>query len=225
MRLRIKTSIKHHHHYHHQYHILILNPKLKGNKNFNFLENLRNANIPPPELDDLIQQLPSETRPVVLRRQMSMSQRAMSNTLTSAANLSNLLPTGTLLAFQLLTPVFTSNGVCDHATRFLTAVLLFLLAASCFVSSFTDSVKADDGTIYFGFVTFKVFGAVALRDKYVTDCFCPSPEEETKHVLDIVPVGIGVICSLLFMVFPARRHGIGYLVTGNVDRRLSYVIL
>ncbi|KAF3598233.1 hypothetical protein F2Q69_00039302 [Brassica cretica] len=64
-----------------------------------------------------------------------------------------------------------------------------------------------------------VFGAVALRDKYVTDCFYPSPEEETKHVLDIVPVGIGVTCSLLFTVFPTRRLGIGYLVTGNVDRR------
>ncbi|KAJ0244618.1 Protein DMP5 [Hirschfeldia incana] len=215
---------------------------------------LRNANFPAPELDDLSEQLPSETRAVVLKRQRSVSQRAMSNTLTSAANLSNLLPTGTLLAFQLLTPVFTSNGVCDHATRLLTAVLLFLLAASCFISSFTDSVKADDGTVYYGFVTFNgmwvvdypdpaglglpdlskyrmrvvdwihatlsvlVFGAVALRDKYVTDCFYPSPEEETKHVLDIVPVGIGVICSLLFTVFPTRRHGIGYLVTRNVDR-------
>ncbi|WZZ30195.1 hypothetical protein YC2023_013596 [Brassica napus] len=181
----------------------------------------------------------------MLTRQTSMSQRAMSSTLTSAANLSNLLPTGTLLAFQLLSPVFTSNGVCDHATRLLTAALLFLLATSCFVSSFTDSVKAEDGTIYYGFVTRKgmwvvdypdpsglglpdlskyrmrfvdwihatlsvlVFGAVALRDKYVTYCFYPSPEEETKHVLDIVPVGIGVICSLLFTVFPARRQGIG----------------
>lgn len=169
---------------------------------------LRNASIPASDVVEFSDQSLSESR--VLKRQMSMSQRAMSNTLTSAANLSNLLPTGTLLAFQLLTPVFTSNGVCDHATRFLTAVLLCLLAASCFVSSFTDSVKADDGTIYFGFVTFKgmwvveypypsglslpdltkyrmrvvdwihatlsalVFGAVALRDKYVTDCFCPS---------------------------------------------------
>ncbi|KAL1211386.1 Protein DMP5 [Cardamine amara subsp. amara] len=214
---------------------------------------LRNANIPASEVNEFSDESLSESR--VLKRQMSMSQGTMSNTLTSVANLSNLLPTGTLLAFQLLTPVFTSNGVCDHATRFLTAVLLYLLAASCFVSSFTDSVKADDGTIYFGFVTFKgmwvvdypdpswfglpdltkyrmrvvdwihatlsvlVFGAVALRDKYVKDCFCPSPEEETKHVLDIVPVGVGVMCSLLFMVFPTRRHGIGYLVTGNVERR------
>ncbi|GFY89306.1 transmembrane protein, putative [Actinidia rufa] len=34
----------------------------------------------------------------------SLAQRALSQTLTSTANLANLLPTGTLLAFQLLTP-------------------------------------------------------------------------------------------------------------------------
>ncbi|CAN7075944.1 unnamed protein product [Brassica oleracea var. botrytis] len=56
-----------------------------------------------------------------------------------------------------------------------------------------------------------VFGAVALRDKYVTDCFYPSPKKEsTKHVLDIVPVGIG---------FYLRDVTELDLVTGNVDRR------
>nr|VDD26261.1 unnamed protein product [Brassica rapa] len=127
---------------------------------------LRNANVPVPELDDLSEQLPSETRPEMLTRQTSMSQRAMSSPLTSAANLSNLLPTGTLLAFQLLTPVFTSNGVCDHATRLLTAALLFLLAGPVYgiSGSFTDSVKAEDGTIYYGFVTDKGMWVVDYPD-------------------------------------------------------------
>ncbi|CAG7890976.1 hypothetical protein IGI04_004198 [Brassica rapa subsp. trilocularis] len=126
---------------------------------------LRNANVPVPELDDLSEQLPSETRPEMLTRQTSMSQRAMSSPLTSAANLSNLLPTGTLLAFQLLTPVFTSNGVCDHATRhYIMLDRHCLLATSCFVSSFTDSVKAEDGTIYYGFVTDKGMWVVDYPD-------------------------------------------------------------
>ncbi|KAJ1420002.1 Protein DMP [Sesbania bispinosa] len=34
---------------------------------------------------------------------------ALSQALTSTANLANLLPTGTLLAFQILTPVFTQQ--------------------------------------------------------------------------------------------------------------------
>ncbi|CAF2246746.1 BnaA08g14730D [Brassica napus] len=201
------------------------------------------------------EQEPPESPPPQLRRQRSTSHQAMSQTLTSAANLANLLPTGTLLAFQLLIPVFTTNGSCEYATRVLTLVLLTLLSISCFLSSFTDSVKAEDGNVYYGFATRKgmwvfdypdpsglglpdlskyrirfvdwihavlsmlVFGAVAMRDNNAVSCFYPAPEQETKKVLDIVPVGVGVICSLLFLVFPTRRHGVGYPVTGDGGRR------
>lgn len=180
----------------------------------------------------------------------SISQRALEST----AHLANLLPTGTLLAFQLLIPIFTNNGSCDTATRPLTLILLALLAFSCFIACFTDSLKAADGQIYYGLATFKglwvfdyqaalisglpselnryrigfidsvhavlsvlVFVAVALRDKNVVNCLYPTPDHDTKQVLDVVPIGIGVICSLLFVVFPTRRHGIGFPVTP--DRR------
>lgn len=58
-----------------------------------------------------------------------------------------------------------------------------------------------------------VFGAVALRDKNVLGCLYPTPGHQTREVLDIAPVGIGLICSLLFMVFPTRRHGIGFPIS------------
>ncbi|KAF8016047.1 hypothetical protein BT93_H1565 [Corymbia citriodora subsp. variegata] len=188
--------------------------------------------------------------PKSLQRPSSFSQRAISQTLTGTANLANLLPTGTLLAFQLLMPVFTNNGSCDSATRPLTIILLLLLAASCFIASFTDSVKSLDGRVYYGFATSKglylfdttvpstslpdlskykrglidwvhavlsvlVFGAVALRDKNVESCLYPKAGHEAQEVMDIVPVGIGLICSLLFVVFPTRRHGIGYPITSG----------
>ncbi|KAG2704224.1 hypothetical protein I3760_06G175000 [Carya illinoinensis] len=184
-----------------------------------------------------------------LRRQRSFSQRAISQTLEGTANIAKRLPSGTLLAFQLLIPIFTQNGSCDSATRPITFILLVLLAVSCFFACFTDTVKAWDGQVYHGLATFKgiwlfdinqddpsnsglfpdltkykigfidwvhavlsvlVFGAVALRDKNVLRCFYPTPGHETQEVLDIVPVGVGLICSLLFMVFPTTRHGIGY---------------
>ncbi|CAI9770143.1 unnamed protein product [Fraxinus pennsylvanica] len=175
---------------------------------------------------------------------------ALSQALESTAHLANLLPTGTLLAFQLLTPIFTNNGVCDAATRPMTAALLVILALSCFLACFTDSIKSLDGQIYYGFATVKglwlfdntaataagplpdlskyrlsfidavhavssvlVFVSVALRDKNVTSCFYPTPGHEAQEVLDIGPIGIGLICSLLFVIFPTRRHGIGYPVT------------
>ncbi|KAF7126902.1 hypothetical protein RHSIM_Rhsim11G0123700 [Rhododendron simsii] len=183
----------------------------------------------------------------------SLAQRALSQGLTSTAHLANLLPTGSLLAFQLLTPIFTQNGFCDSATRPLTLLLLLLLATSCFLACFTDSFRASDGQVYYGFATPKgmwvfdpqaasnassgsgipdlskyrlgfidvvhailsvlVFVAVALRDTNVQSCFYPRPGHEAREVLDIVPIGIGVICSLLFVIFPTRRHGIGYPVT------------
>lgn len=163
--------------------------------------------------------------------------------LTGTANLANLLPTGTLLAFQILTPVFTNNGACDSVTRLLTLLLLILLSLSCFLASFTDTIKASDGRVYHGIATLKglwlfdysegtlpelskyklrlidfvhallsvlVFFAVALRDSNVLMCYYPQPRHETKEVLDIVPVGVGFLCSLLFLVFPTTRHGVGY---------------
>lgn len=60
-----------------------------------------------------------------------------------------------------------------------------------------------------------VFGVVVLRDKNVVSCFYPKPSHETQEVLDILPIGVGLICSLLFVVFPTRRHGIGYPVTNG----------
>ncbi|KAK9704970.1 hypothetical protein RND81_07G024000 [Saponaria officinalis] len=185
----------------------------------------------------------------------SNGQRVVSQTLASTAYLANLLPTGTLLAFQVLTPVFTHNGQCDTVTRSMTAILLLTLAVSCFLASFTDSLQGPDGQVYYGFATLNgmwlfdypvtsnpdhehhqqeldlskyrlrlidwvhailsilVFGVLGLRDKNVVNCFSPTPSHEIQEVLDIVPIGVGFICSLLFVVFPTRRHGIGYPIT------------
>lgn len=62
-----------------------------------------------------------------------------------------------------------------------------------------------------------VFIVLALRDKNVVTCFYPQPSHEAQEVLNIVPIGIGFICSLLFMVFPTRRHGIGYPVSSHTN--------
>ena len=74
---------------------------------------------------------------------------ALSRALTSTANLANLLPTGTLLAFNLLAPTFTNHGACDATTALLTRGLLAVLALSCALASFTDSLRGPDGRVYF----------------------------------------------------------------------------
>ncbi|KAI9087702.1 hypothetical protein K1719_030334 [Acacia pycnantha] len=55
-----------------------------------------------------------------------------------------------------------------------------------------------------------VFAAVAMFDQNAVGCFFPEPSYQMQEVLTALPVGIGVICSMLFVVFPTWRHGIGF---------------
>ncbi|KAL0928716.1 hypothetical protein M5K25_000631 [Dendrobium thyrsiflorum] len=184
--------------------------------------------------------------PLPPRRRSASPTPTLSQALAGTAHLANLLPTGTLLAFQLLTPVFTHNGSCDSTTRLMTIFLLLLLAASAFAACFTDSLRLHDGRVIHGLATLRgiwlfepvdssavelagyrlrfidcihavlsalVFAAVALRDKNVVRCLYPSPAKSTEEVLDVLPLGIGVICSLLFVVFPTTRRGVGHPVS------------
>lgn len=68
--------------------------------------------------------------------------------------LSNVLPTGTFLAFQVLAPLATNNGDCGKTEIVVTSITLVLLCVLCCVSCFTDSYKApENGTVYYGIVT------------------------------------------------------------------------
>ncbi|XP_011096362.1 uncharacterized protein LOC105175576 [Sesamum indicum] len=179
----------------------------------------------------------------------NLIQQAISQTFESTAHLANLLPTGSVLAFQLLSPIFTNQGECDTVSRSLTAGLVALCGLSCILLSFTDSFKDQKGNICYGFATFRglwiidgsvtlppeiaakyklkfidfvhalmsilVFAAIALFDENVVNCFYPAPSAGTKEVLTALPVGIGVACSMLFVVFPTKRHGIGFPVTNS----------
>ncbi|KAJ6757249.1 PROTEIN DMP3 [Salix koriyanagi] len=71
----------------------------------------------------------------------------------SAANLANLLPTGTVLAAQALIPSFTNNGQCVLANEYLTLGIIVCCSLACFLSSFTDSFTGKDGRIYYGIAT------------------------------------------------------------------------
>jgi hypothetical protein len=181
--------------------------------------------------------------------EQNLIQKAISQTFKSTAHLANLLPTGTILAFQLLLPIFSNQGNCDSVSRSMTAGLVALCGLSCFLSSFTDSFRDKNGNVCYGFATFRglwvidgsatippevaanyrlqfidfmhalmsilVFAAIALFDQNVVDCFYPSPSTKEEEVLTALPVGIGVFTSILFLVFPTRRHGIGFPLSAN----------
>ncbi|RWR89606.1 protein DMP4-like protein [Cinnamomum micranthum f. kanehirae] len=186
-------------------------------------------------------------QPPAWQDQKTLIQRLINQTFQSTAHLANLLPTGTVLAFQLLSPIFTNQGHCDSAGQNMTVGLIALCGLSCFFSSFTDSFRDGNGKVHYGIATRKgllvidaadssellspeeaaryrltlcdfihsflsilVFVAVALFDQNVVGCFYPEPSDETSEVLTVLPVGIGVISSMLFVAFPTNRHGIGF---------------
>ncbi|KAL8540870.1 hypothetical protein ACS0TY_002202 [Phlomoides rotata] len=87
-------------------------------------------------------------------------------TLASAANLANLLPTGTVLAFQTLTPSFSNNGTCQTSNKYLTASLTIFCSLICLLSSFTDSFIDCDGKLCYGIATFNglyIFNATNIN--------------------------------------------------------------
>jgi len=100
----------------------------------------------------------------------TLIQRAISQTFRSTANLANLLPTGTVLAFQFLSPVFANQGSCSAVDRSMTSCLVALCGLSCFVLSFSDSFRDDAGAVKYGLATFKGL--------WVIDGSAPLPPEK-----------------------------------------------
>ncbi|XP_047338038.1 protein DMP6-like [Impatiens glandulifera] len=184
------------------------------------------------------------------QEEKTLVQRAISQTFQSTAHLAKLLPTGTVLAFQLLSPIFTNQGQCDSVSRSTTLFLVSICGLSCLLLTFTDSFKDKNGNVCYGLATYRglwvidgsatlpteesskyriklidfmhafmsimVFAAIALFDQNVVNCFYPTPSREATELLTQLPVGIGVVCSMLFVVFPTERHGIGFpLTTAN----------
>uniref|UniRef100_A0A453F7H7 DUF679 domain-containing protein n=1 Tax=Aegilops tauschii subsp. strangulata TaxID=200361 RepID=A0A453F7H7_AEGTS len=86
---------------------------------------------------------------------MSPTQKAIGQAYQSTGHLAKLLPSGTVLAFQLLAPTMAKHGHCGDLDRMMTGGLVVLCALSCFVLSFTDSFRDENGKVRYGFATFK----------------------------------------------------------------------
>ncbi|XP_061352368.1 protein DMP7-like [Gastrolobium bilobum] len=191
-----------------------------------------------------------ENAPTPQKTPKTPTQKTIRKAFKGTAHLAKLLPTGTVLIFQILSPVFTHEGQCHTQTsKAMTIGLLTFCSISCFLLSFTDSFRDERGKVRYGmassnglwildasvrlpideaakyrlrfidffhaFTSILVFGAIALFDKSVVSCLVPKPSEEAKELLVAVPIGIGLVCSVLFVLFPSQRHGIGFPLSRN----------
>ncbi|KAF4377177.1 hypothetical protein CsatB_006626 [Cannabis sativa] len=160
--------------------------------------------------------------------------------LSGTARLNILLPTATILAFTIFAPLLTNDGVCDSLNRWLMGSFVALCAASCVFFTFTDSFKTTSGRLYYGVATFRgiwtfnasrkkpcvssdyrlrcvdffhallsliAFLAFAGSHIDVVGCYYPALP---RKVTNTMPLVVGFVVSVLFVVFPSKRRGIGY---------------
>ncbi|KAM3215593.1 hypothetical protein ACQJBY_067554 [Aegilops geniculata] len=96
--------------------------------------------------------------------------------LSVSANLAQLLPTGSVMAYQMLAPSFSNQGKCYPSNWWITLGLVVVLAASCIFFALTDTVL-HDGKVYYGLA---IYGRLNI--------FNLSKTEEEKRFTSIQPV-------------------------------------
>ena len=179
---------------------------------------------------------------------MSKTVGAMEDaTFKSIGDVLKLLPTATVVVYQVLNPIVTNAGACHVGYKIATGILIGLCGFFCAFSTFTDSYVGADGKVKYGLVTPRgllpfaesgaaaaggtnfskyrlrfsdfvhaafavaVFAAVALlADANTVASFYPSLKEQQKKVVMALPIVVGAVSGVFFIVFPSRRHGIGY---------------
>ncbi|XP_047318157.1 protein DMP2-like [Impatiens glandulifera] len=70
--------------------------------------------------------------------------------------------------------------------------------------------KIRFGDFVHGFFSLAVFAALSLLDSNTVECFYPSFVSTEKVLLMTIPPVIGAISGTVFMLYPNKRHGIGY---------------
>lgn len=134
--------------------------------------------------------------------QKTPMQRAIRKTFKLTAHLANLLPTGSVLAFQILSPVFSHEGNCRTSTsQNLTLVLLGVCGFSCFILSFTDSFRDERGKVWYGLATF--------RGMWIIDGTISLPDEQAKRYrLRLIDFFHAFLSALVFSAVAFLDHNV-----------------
>lgn len=167
--------------------------------------------------------------------------------LSGTARLNVLLPTATILAFTIFAPLLTNDGKCTTLDRWLMGFFLALSASSCVFFSFTDSFRTSSGRLYYGVATLhgiRNFGGGRARPRLPSDhrlrwsdlvhaslssiafltfallhhdvLSCYRLVLQSRFI-NTFPLVVGFVISLLFVLFPSKRRGIGYPFLLQID--------
>ncbi|KAF3485759.1 hypothetical protein F2Q69_00057551 [Brassica cretica] len=130
--------------------------------------------------------------PEAPRKPKSKIQKVTRKAFKGTAHLSNLLPTGSVMGFQIMCPVLTHQGQCPTiASRWLTCFLVFVCAVSCFLLSFTDSFRDPRGKVRYGLAT---PSGLMVMDGTIT----LTEEEKEKYKLRFIDLMHAMMSMLVF---------------------------
>uniref|UniRef100_A0A0D9WQG9 DUF679 domain-containing protein n=1 Tax=Leersia perrieri TaxID=77586 RepID=A0A0D9WQG9_9ORYZ len=129
-------------------------------------------------------------------------ERAMTQAFRSTAELAKHLPTGAVLVFEVLSPVFTNGGKCHDVNRVMTSWLVGLCAAACFFLCFTDSFHDRKGTVRY---------VVATRSGlWVIDGTTPPPPDvAATYRLRFIDLFHAVMSLVVFLSVAMFDHNVG----------------
>ncbi|XP_009589871.1 protein DMP7-like [Nicotiana tomentosiformis] len=134
-----------------------------------------------------------EDEEIVEKPKKTPAQKVIRKTFKKTAILANLLPSGSVLAFQILSPVITHEGQCHSSiSHSMTLGLLVFCAISCFFLNFTDSFRDERGKVRYGLATFR--GLWIIDGSNITI----PPEEATKYKLKFLDVFHALLSILVF---------------------------
>ncbi|KAJ7550709.1 hypothetical protein O6H91_07G113500 [Diphasiastrum complanatum] len=175
---------------------------------------------------------------VVDTKVVKLIHRAFCN----VVQVSKRMPTGTLLAFNILQSAGLPTSTCGLTQKIYTGSLLGFWGIASFVLAFTDSYRAPDGKVYYGIATWsglwtaqiklspkesapykltaRDFGHAILSVVVFLVSSLSSDDVVgcfflgiPKVVLQSSPALTSLISSFMFIFFPSKRHGIDYPTT------------
>ncbi|KAK9750760.1 hypothetical protein RND81_02G219700 [Saponaria officinalis] len=170
------------------------------------------ATTTPPQYPPPTPPPPQQQPSTIQKRRSKVAKgvaKGVQRTLSKTSMLAHFLPTGTLLTFEMVLPSIYGIGQCTPVTTSMTVTLLVLCSLSCFFFHFTDSFRAPDGKVYYGFVTRN--GLAVFKSGL--DVQVPKEEKYKVHFTDFVHALMSV---LVFMAIAFSDHRVtNCLVPGH----------
>ncbi|PIA39370.1 hypothetical protein AQUCO_02600080v1 [Aquilegia coerulea] len=160
-------------------------------------------------LGDLIKLLPTGTFFLFIFLNPVLTNNGKCNTVNRYLSGILIIVCGFFCCFSWFTDSYVdSEGVTEYGI--VTKKGFFVLSDSGTKSVNSSRYKLRLGDFVHALLSVLVFAMVALLDPNTVKCFYPSFGSEQKVLLMVLPPVVGTIFSFVFVMFPNKRHGIGY---------------